>query len=84
MSREAIPAEAVLHEQVTKVRDPARVSIGETGRIEIAIAFAAIHTTSTSLTHVLFDIAAHPNMHRCSEKKSMLSLLKRIVLKEDL
>jgi cytochrome P450 len=73
VSREAIPAEAILHEKVAKenknlvhwiignFKDPARVSIGQIGRIEYGLAFAAIHTTSSALTHVLFDLAAHPD-----------------------
>jgi len=72
VSREAIPAEAILHEKVTQehqnlvhwiignFKAPARVSVRQIGRIEYGLAFAAIHTTSSALTHVLFDIAAHP------------------------
>jgi hypothetical protein len=73
VSREAIPADAILHQKVAEenqnllhwiignFKDPARGSFGQTGRIEYGLAFAAIHTTSSALTHVLFDLAAHPD-----------------------
>jgi hypothetical protein len=72
MSRDAIPAEDILDEKVAKenqnlvhwtignFKDPARVGVVEIGRQFYVITFAAIHTTGAALTHVLFDIAAHP------------------------
>jgi hypothetical protein len=72
VSREAIPAKDILHEKITKenqnlvywtignFKDPARASVGQIGRQFFSLTFAAIHTTGAALTHVLFDIAAHP------------------------
>jgi hypothetical protein len=73
ISRNAIPAEDNLHEKVTKenqnlvdwtignFKDPAKVGAVEIGRQFYVLIFAAIHTTGAALTHVLFDIAAHPD-----------------------
>lgn len=72
ITRSKLPAENISHEGVEEgnhnlvhwvmlnFKDPNRVTEHEIGEVEKGAAFAAIHTTSMAITHMIFDLAAHP------------------------
>ncbi|RFU29394.1 hypothetical protein B7463_g6914, partial [Scytalidium lignicola] len=50
----------LVHWVMRNFKDKSRVTAGEIGVVEKLAAFAAIHTTSMAITHMIFDLAAYP------------------------
>lgn len=50
----------MIHWTLNHLKDINSADAISLGQLQMLIAFAAIHTTSTALSHAIFDLAAHP------------------------
>ncbi len=52
----------LVHWMVSHYQDLKKVDLEELAEMQMLAAFAAIHTSSMALSHVIFDLAAHPEV----------------------